>query len=154
MILKKIKVYHLFLLVASLILIIGLSELDSTFDINIHDTYFVVPSIYGTVILSLFYFLTGFIYWFTFEVLRKQLITSLTLIHSVILIGSFVCYWFVIFYSKLFLSNPTFQMFDDGSELINMTLVLELLLIAFLAIPIFIINLLIGLLRRTGNNKI
>ena len=154
MILKKIKNYHLFLLVASLILIIGLFEMDSTFDINIHDTYFVVPSIYGTTILSLFYFSMGFIYWFTVEVLKKELIKSLTVIHSGILIGSFAVYEIVIFYSKFFLSNLTFPLFDSGNQLINTVLIFELLLIAFLAIPAFIINLLIGLLRRTDNNKI
>ena len=151
---QKIKVYHLLWIVALLILIIGLIDPNNTLDINIHDTYFVILNLHVAIALFLFYFLNGLGYWSIQKILKKGLIKPLTIIHTTILIGSFVFYWLVIIYSKIFLSNSTFPLFDDGRDLINITLVLELLLILFLATPIFIINLLIGLLRRTDNNKI
>jgi len=151
---QKIKVYHLLWIVALLILIIGLIDPDNTLDINIHDTYFVILNLHVAIALFLFYFLNGLGYWSIQKILKKRLIKPLTIIHTTILIGSFVFYWLIIIYSKMFLSNSTFPLFDDGRDLINITLVLELLLILFLATPIFIINLLIGLLRRTNNNKI
>ena len=151
---QKIKVYHLLWIVALLILIIGLIDPNNTLDINIHDTYFVILNLHVAIALFLFYFLNGLGYWSIQKIFKKGLIKPLTIIHTTILIGSFVFYWLVIIYSKMFLSNSTFPLFDDGRDLINITLVLELLLILFLATPIFIINLLIGLLRRTDNNKI
>jgi len=151
---QKIKVYHLLWIVALLILIIGLIDPDNTLDINIHDTYFVIVNLHVAIALFLYYFLNGLGYWSIQKIFKKGLIKTFTIIHTTILIGSFVFYWLVIVYSKMFLSNSTFPLFDDGRDLINITLVLELLLILFLATPIFIINLLIGLLRRTDNNKI
>jgi heme/copper-type cytochrome/quinol oxidase subunit 1 len=151
MILKKTKAYHLFLIVSILILLIGMyrnTDPNSGLDINIHATYFVISNYDSTLVLFTTYFLTGLLYWLFEKLSQKQLVKPLTIIHTIILIGSFVLYWLVIIYSKIFLSNPTFPMFDNGSQLINATLVIDFLLILFLAVPIFIINLLIGLIRR------
>ena len=147
---KKIKVYHLFWIVTILILLIGLSEInnpDNTFDINIHDTYFIVPHFYATVVMFLFYFTLGLGYWLVQKVYKKQLVKSLTLIHSVILIGSFIFYWIILFYCKLLLTDPFAPL--TSNNLINITLALELLLIVFIGIPIYIVNLLIGLFRKS-----
>ncbi|KAF2509543.1 hypothetical protein EYY60_14300 [Flavobacterium zhairuonense] len=56
-------------------------------------------------------------------------------------------YWIIVIYEKLHLNNRTYEYFDD-SESINITLVIELLLILFIATSIYIINLLIGLFRK------
>ena len=149
-VLKKIKVYDLFWIVATLILLIGLSGInnpDNTFDINVHDTYFVIAHFYGAVLFSLFYFLNGLGYWLVLKVYKKHLITSLTTIHTVILIGSFIFYWLVILCSKLIISINPFPLFDNY-QLINITLTIEFLLSIFVAIPAFLINLLIGLFRK------
>ena len=151
MILKKIKIHHLFLIVSILILLIGMyrsTDPNSGLDINVHATYFVMSNYHCTIILFIVYFLTGLLYWLFEKLPQKQLVKPLTIIHTFILIGSFVVYWLVIIYCKVFLSNPSFPLFDNGSQLINITIVLEFLLIVFLAVPIFIINLLIGLIRK------
>lgn len=150
MILKKIKVYNLFWIVATLILLIGLSGInnpDNTFDINIHDTYFVIHHFYAAVVMFLFYFLNGLGYWLVQKVYKKHLITSLTIIHSVIFIGSFIIYWIVVLYSKLIISINPFPLFDNY-QLINATLTIEFVLSIFVAIPAFLISLLIGLFRK------
>ncbi|MBF4465294.1 hypothetical protein [Flavobacterium sp. LC2016-12] len=158
MILKKIKAHHLFLIVSILILLIGMcrsTDLNSGLDINIHSTYLVLSNYDCTLVLFTTYFLMGILYWLFEKLPQKQLIKPLTIIHTIILIGSFIIYWLIIFLDdKLFVIDPNFPLLNYKDEIINMTLVSEFLLIAFLAIPIFIINLLISLLRRTNNNKI
>lgn len=150
MTLKKIKVYHLFWLVALLILIIGLIDPDHTLDINVHDTYIVMANFHAAITLFLFYFLNGVGYWLIQKVFKKQLIRPLTIIHSIIVIGSFVVYWLIIFLNvTLFTSDPNFPLLSYDDQLINITLVLASLLIVFAAMPIFIVNLLIGFFRKS-----
>lgn len=145
---KNIKVYHLFWFVAVIRLLIGLFNPDGTIDINVHDTYFVIANIHVAIVLFLFYFLNGFGYWSAQKVLKKRLEKYLTLTHSVIVLGSFIFYWGVILYCKLFLSNPIFPLFDNSSFLINITLAYAFVLITFIAMPVFIVNLSIGLFRK------
>ncbi|MEG2102386.1 MAG: hypothetical protein RRY99_12840, partial [Flavobacterium sp.] len=75
-------------------------------------------------------------------------VKSLTILHSLIFIGSFVIYWLALIYSMIFLQKSEFPRFLSDYQLINSTLVLELLVITFIGIPIYIINLLIGLIRK------
>lgn len=158
MILKKIKAHHLFLIVSILTLLIGIyrsTDPNSILVINVHDTYYVISNYDCTLVLFITYFLTALLYLLFEKLPQKQLIKPLTIIHTIILIGSFIIYWLIIFLDdKLFVIDPNFPLLNYKDEIINMTLVSEFLLIAFLAIPIFIINLLISLLRRTNNNKI
>ncbi|RKR11754.1 hypothetical protein C8C82_3819 [Flavobacterium sp. 81] len=148
---EKIKVYDLFWITAILILIIGFilsTDPESTLDINIHATYFVIANYHLTILLFTSYFLMGLGYWLVQKLLKKQLVKPLTIIHSVILLGSFIIYWIAFFYGKLFLQNPEFPLFFDSRQLMNIILVDEVLLIMFVATPIYIINLLIGLFRK------
>ena len=150
--LKNIKAYNLFLITSIIILLIGFyrsNDPDSTLDLNVYDTYFVMSNYHCTIVLFSLYFLTGLLYWVFEKLPKKHLITPLTAIHTFILIGSFVFYWIIIFYSKQLKSDPNFPLLDYGNQLINITLVNEFLLIIFIAIPIFIINLLIGLVKRS-----
>lgn len=150
--LNKIKVYHIFWIVALLILIIGFiqdnDDPTANLDINIHDTYYVVRNFDSTIFLFICYFTMGFGYWLVQKVFKKQLVKSLTILHSLIFIGSFVIYWLALIYSMIFLQKSEFPTFLSDYQLINSTLVLELLVITFIGIPIYIINLLIGLIRK------
>lgn len=149
--LKNIKVYHLFWIVSVLIILVGLvldNYPNSILDINIHDTYFVISNYHASIILFLFYFLTGFGYWIIQKVLNKQLVKYLTIFHSVILIGSFFFYWIVVLIGKFNLNDRTYN-YSDDFELINIVLISELFLILFIATPIYIINLLIGIFRKS-----
>lgn len=146
-----IKIYHLFWFVAAIILLVGICNPDNTtVDINIHDTYFVIAHLHLAIVLSLFYFLNGFGYWLLQRVLKKPLKKYLTLIHSVIVLGSFIFYWLLVLYCKLFLSNSGFTLFYDRSQLINITLVNEFILIAFIALPIFIVNVLTAIFKKNN----
>lgn len=110
--LRKIKIYNLFWLVASIILLIGLIQdrfEDNTFDINIHDTYFVIAHFYVALFLSLGYYLIGLGYWIVQKVMKRELNKVLTIIHSIILNGSFLVYWLVIAYNRAFLKSSFFS---------------------------------------------
>jgi heme/copper-type cytochrome/quinol oxidase subunit 1 len=153
--LKEIKIYHCFWIISILIVIIGLiknlSSEDNVFDINIHDTYYVISNLDLTVFLSFLYFLNGFGYWIVQKKLKKNLIKSLTIIHSLILIGGFISYWLVLGYSKLFIKSP-FPLFDDY-VIINQTLVIIASLIVAIGIPIYSINLMIGIFKKRTANR-
>lgn len=145
MIAQKFKIHYLFWLVSLIILLIGLYDMDGTLDINIHDTYFVISRFDIAVILSIVYFIYGFGYWLVQEKFKKRLAKILTITHSVILIGSFITYWIVIYYTRLFATND-FPLFDNY-QTINITLVTSSIL-CIIALPIYIINLAIGIFRK------
>jgi heme/copper-type cytochrome/quinol oxidase subunit 1 len=148
--LKDIKIYHSFWIITILILIIGIyinnSTENSIFDLNIHDTYYVITNFDLSILLSFLYFINGFGYWFVEKKLNRKLIKSLTIIHSIIFIGGFITYWLVYLYVKMN-SNKSFPLFDDY-ETINETLVIIFILIVAIGIPIYIINLLIGIIFK------
>lgn len=144
MIAQKIKIHYLFWLVSLLILLIGLYDMDGTFDINIYDTYYIIPHLYGSVILCIIYFIYGFGYWLVQEIFKKRLAKILTIIHSVILTGSFLAYWIVIYYTRFVTNN--FPLFDHY-QTVNITLVVCTILY-LIALPIYIINLAIGVFRK------
>lgn len=147
---KSLKVYHYFWLTSLLILMIGVFTQhipNSILDINIHDIYFVVENFHLAILLAVFYFLSGSGYWFVEKILKKKVVNILTLIHCVILFGSFFCYWIVFLYSKL-IPLESYPLFDNY-ELINKTLLISFLLIVFIGLPIYLINLLIGIFRKS-----
>jgi heme/copper-type cytochrome/quinol oxidase subunit 1 len=151
--LRKIKVYNLFWSIALIMLIIGLIQTnneDTTFDINIHDTYFVIAHIYVALFLSLAYYLIGLGYWIVQKAMNRKLINVLTIIHSAMLNGGFLVYWLVIGYSKAFLYTP-FRLFDN-TQLINYTLLILTVLILLIGQPIYIINLIIGIFKKERKN--
>ena len=149
MIAKKIKTYHSFWIVSSIILIIGLYDMEGTLDINVHDIYFVIPHFDIAIILSIVYFIYGFGYWLVQEKLKKRLVRILTLLHSVFLIGSFIAYWIAIYYSRVTTTN--FPLLDHY-QTINITLVICTIL-CMIALPVYITNLAIGIFRRTSDSN-
>ena len=150
----KLKTYHYFWIVALIILVIGLKDFnnpDATADINIHDTYFVIHQFHFAVFIFSCYYLLGVGYWSVEKVLKKRLIKALTLIHTVILIGSFAIYWIVVFYANLFMQN-SFPLVDNN-EMINSVLLASFCAIIFIAQPIYIINILIGIFKKSSGRS-
>jgi len=143
---KKVRIYHYFWIVSISILIIGFSRSEETFDINIHDTYFVIASIHLAYLLSISYLLLGLGYWLVVKILKRNLIKILTIIHSAILLGSFIIYWIIIFFYQI-RPKREFPLFDDY-DVINQTLLISFILIVFVAQPIYMINLLVSIFKK------
>ena len=145
MISKKIKIHYFFWIISLIILLIGFYDMDGTLDIDVHDTYFVIAHFYVAIILSIVYFIYGFGYWLVQEKFKKRLVKFLTIIHSVILIGSFLTYWAVICYTQLFAANKSSSF--DNRQTINITLVICSIL-CLIALPIYMTNLAVGIFRK------
>ena len=149
---KQIKVYYLFYFVAVVVILVGLNDPDSTSDINIHDTYFVIPNLYFATLISAAYLFLGLGYWFFCKILKRNLLNFLTLIHSFILIGGFLLYWIIYFICQHGNPNPFQQI--RRAELMNMTLVINTILIVLVAQPIYVFNLLWSLKKKNRNSAI
>lgn len=135
----ELKAYHWFFLTAALILVIGTFHYfisnDTVTDINIHDTYYVIPVIYFTLAFALIYAVAASMYW----LLRNfRLVRALTLFHTVISIGALVLFWTLI---------PILRATDDLFVQRAETAEWILYFAAIFAQLLFIINITIGLTK-------
>ena len=80
---KLWKVEYLFLLSAASLFLIGLLSNVKTFEINLHDTYFVIAGSHFLYSLSMFSLVLALIY-FTFSKLSRPLNFTIGLVHFVI----------------------------------------------------------------------
>lgn len=105
----KRKPYTLFLFTSLLLFLIGFLKSDETFDINVHDTYFVIAQnqLYWLFSLLLFFF---FMIYFALEKTKFHWQKRLELIHVYgtifFSIGMFFSY-------ELVFKSPDFSLFDD-----------------------------------------
>lgn len=150
--LKYFKPYHLFFVVALLHLLIGIKSFydDTTLDINLHDTYYVISHFDVAIVLGFLYFLQGLGYLIVQKILKRKLVDWLTIVHTFIMIGSFIYYWSFTGYYR-FLAVNSNSLFDNSYQTINIILTILTLLIFLIALPAFIINLIIGAFRRIGS---
>ena len=146
--LKPIKVYHYFWIVSMVILVFGLfyNNPDVVFDINVGDTYYVIAYMHLAIALFVIYFSTGVGYWFVLKILKKPLIHYLTVIHFIIMFGWFLIYGSVVFYSNIIINTP-FPLYDKNL-LPNNALLLLSIILCFVAQPIYLVNLSIGIFRK------
>lgn len=105
----KRKPYLLLLLTSLLLFVIGFVKSDETFDINIHDTYFVIAQNQLYWLFSLFFFFFFMIY-FILEKLRFQWQRLLELIH---VYGTVFFTLGMFFPYELMFKSPELQLFDD-----------------------------------------
>ncbi|HYD92522.1 MAG TPA: cbb3-type cytochrome c oxidase subunit I, partial [Flavobacterium sp.] len=115
---RKAHIY--FYLTALLLLLIGLvnsllSE-DTYFDINVHDTYYVVNHFYAYALLANLYLLPGLLYWIC-HITKLKLIKWLTAAHTALSIGAIPVYYLLILYANL-TNNPD-NLIDNTSEIVN-----------------------------------
>lgn len=144
--LDKIKVYHYFWMIAIAILIIGLSRQSEMKYVNFGDTYISISNLHAGILFSICYVLLGLGYWFILGWLKKPMIKWMTILHTGILMLSFIIYWMVVFYTSLKTDNAIASLQHYG--LINTTLILELLLILFIAQPLYMVNFLVSVFRK------
>ncbi|WP_412477102.1 hypothetical protein [Flavobacterium sp. TBRC 19031] len=100
---------YLLLLTSLLLFVIGFVKSDETFDINIHDTYFVIAQNQLYWLFSLFFFFFFMIY-FILEKLRFQWQRLLELIH---VYGTVFFTLGMFFPYELMFKSPELQLFDD-----------------------------------------
>ncbi|WP_299116580.1 cbb3-type cytochrome c oxidase subunit I [uncultured Winogradskyella sp.] len=116
---------------------------DSALDINVHDTYFVIAHFHSVIVLFSFYGLIGIIY-FVFKVLKIQLKTLLTTIHTTVTVS--VVYIYLII--NYFLSDSIEKELIHGNIQSQNNLILFLSICVFAAQILFIFNLIIGSIKH------
>lgn len=142
----KLKTHIWFFITAVVILLSGIihhffSE-DTVFDLNIHDTYYVIPHIYLAVAFTLLYLLAGCIYW----TLRNfKLVRILTLVHTIISVGGVILFWTLL--PTLRATDTIFVRRAETAEWILYGLVL-------FTQQLFIINIVIGLTKGRKNQEL
>lgn len=136
----KLKTHSWFFITAILILIIGtfrhIADSDRFFDINIHDTYYVIDQMHIAVLLIVLYWIAGTIYW----VLRNfRLVRLITLIHITISVVGVVLFW-ILWPLLSYIDRINFSDYANAAAILIPAVVL-------IAQVLFIINCLTGLLR-------
>lgn len=97
------KPHHFFFLIIPLILAFSYYKPKNTFDINIGDTYFVIMNLHLGILLSVFYFILGLIY-FSLDKKGIQLNNWISYTHTILTIGGLILIWLLI---KRINYNPT-----------------------------------------------
>ena len=155
---NKFKVYHLFLILYLVFLIVFFLLRvtgPKNIDFSIGDTYYVI-SYFHLVTFTFFAFLIqGAGYYIVISILKKSLVKTLTVIHSIIFIGGIICCWLVTFLNFNFLLNENYVAYPGSRGRVDELILkanLQLGSIVFtiiIGLPIYCINLLIGVLKKT-----
>ena len=134
-----IKPFAIFWITAALILLDGffIQNPESVTDINIHDTYYVIAHGFLAEIFALIFFILGLGYWLFYKI-KRNLNPTLTLIHIIGTVGIAWLYRIVLGGLNIFKCN--------NLELTN-SFIIVAFSIVLLVQPIFLFNLLIGIIK-------
>jgi len=144
---KITQVPHIaFWIIIPILLLIPFLNFDKTFEINIHDTYYVFDIIYIAIILSIFLGFIGLGYWMIFKI-KMQLINWLTLVHVIVTISGFLAIIIINLYTPELIQ-------DDSSS--NFASFLGFRTISFYTISIliytqlfYLFNIIISLFKKS-----
>ena len=144
---KITQVPHIaFWIIIPILLLIPFLNFDKTFEINIHDTYYVFDIIYIAIILSIFSGFIGLGYWMIFKI-KMQLINWLTLVHVIVTISGFLAIIIINLYTPELIQ-------DDSSS--NFASFLGFRTISFYTISIliytqlfYLFNIIISLFKKS-----
>jgi heme/copper-type cytochrome/quinol oxidase subunit 1 len=145
---KKIieKPHLIFLILSPILFLVGSFSKKNTFDINIHDTYYVVEHGLVPIAISLFFVIIGFGYWLILK-FNGKLSKILSITHILLTIGGLLVIRILF---ELYREPKTESLLIDYNfnENLNMITLIISLIILFGQI-IYPINLFIGLMKRS-----
>lgn len=146
---KSLKSYHLLWIFALISIIISFFEYfllkESTIDINVHDTYFVIAHFHITYLIFTVLFILGFLYYLFYRI-ELKLIRALTRIHVFITCFSLPVYYIGNIFNSIKTKNNVPPLFDDISY--TNIFISILILVVIIAQLLFILNLLFSLIRH------
>ena len=134
------KIHYIFWLSIPIIILIGILNLGKTFDVNIHDTYYIIDFRFITHLISLVFLIIGFGYWIL-QKTNRRISRRLLKIHVIITFGGLLIIWILsLFY------QDTFQdlMFYNYLSLI----IYLIILITVLGQLLFLFNIFRGLIKN------
>ena len=138
--------YPIFLVSIPLVLVIGLLSGDTTWDVNIHDTYYVIAYTIITWLIAIILGIFGLGYWLMHR-LNRDLSKGLNILHLGLIYGGALILWIL---SQSFRSDFMEYKFNDNLSLAVM-LVLILIILGQLVFPI---NLIYALTRKRKRDKL
>lgn len=144
---KKIKLHYYFWLVSGCFIISTLftqTDSNSTIDINLHDTYYVIHHSVILLFFATFYGLIGFIY-FIFFLRRIRLFTIVTKIHSTVTLGLLPTYFIGLLVLEM-KNDSEFPLFDDNLGFQWFVFILSLFFV--FAQILFILNIIFNLIKQ------
>lgn len=144
---KKIseKPHLIFLILSPILFLVGYFNTKSTFDINIHDTYYVVENGLVPIGISVYFGIIGFGYWLILK-FNGKLSKVLSIAHILVTIGGLLA--IRILFELYREPKPEFLLSDyNFNEKLNMVILIISLVVIFGQI-IYPINLFIGLMKR------
>ena len=139
---KKLK-NHFLLLIASLILLfLGFLFNEETFDINVHDTYYIISSnhFYWLISILLFFFFSIYLLFDKAEINFGQHFSK---IH---IFGTLISVLGLLFPYSLIFSKAEFSL-NENLQYINLCMIISILVFLMLQI-LFIINIFVILTKR------
>ncbi|WP_405208233.1 hypothetical protein [Aquimarina sp. LLG6339-5] len=143
------KPYLLFWGIIPLLLLLSYYEADQTLDINIHDTYYVFSQQQLMILVSIFFGLTGFIYWLL-ERFNFKTVTLLNLLHLIFTIGLILINSIQELLADYFLGKSYYT----NSHVPNTSIWLFILIISIGQI-IFVVNIFLAILKgRSYTTKV
>lgn len=134
--------------IACLILLFFNSYPDSTFDINVHDTYYIVPHQYAYILPAILYFIIGLPYLLP-VILKKKLLVWPTHLH---VWGSILFFLYVVslIYTMAFSSLPQLYYTNSAFDSVSDGLLLISFLIIFVLIQLLaLINCIVALIKKS-----
>jgi cytochrome c oxidase subunit 1 len=138
----KIRTYYLLLIASLILLILGFLVGEETFDINIHDIYFVIANCHLYWLFSSLLFII-FIFYFLLDIAKIKLNKIISKIH---IFGTIISITSLLFPYTHFSSPKEFSTFDSF-EYINIVLTISFLILLFLQL-LFIINIFVTLIKK------
>jgi heme/copper-type cytochrome/quinol oxidase subunit 1 len=138
----KIKEYFLLFNSSLILLIIGFLVGEETFDINVHDTYYVIANCHLYWLFSSLLFII-FIFYFLLNIIKIELNKIISKIH---IFGTIISIILLIFPYFIFDKTKDFPLYDSF-EYINTVLILSFLVLLFLQL-LFLINIVLSIIKK------
>ena len=140
----------IFFLLIPVILLMGIMSGDTTLEINIHDTYFVIAHFHVAVLISILFGIIGVGYWLMKKSNRK-LSKWLNWTHIVLTIGGLIAIFRIPYLSLGSDTQSQFPHFDE-LEKKNSILTSIILIITFGQL-MYLINLIIGIFIKNKTDS-
>lgn len=138
------KPYLIFLLSIPLLLIAGFLKGDSTFDLNIYDTYFVIAKTYLAWLIAMIFGVIGLVYLLIVKSNRK-LSKWLTGIHIVLTFGGFLL---TLVLAQFYKEDNLLSNYND-----NLTATITLIILIIILVQIiFPINIIYAFVKKKTSN--
>jgi heme/copper-type cytochrome/quinol oxidase subunit 1 len=137
---KKYKPYLIFWISIPIVMLLCILSENEVADISVHDTYVVISDFHLAYLISILFGIIGFGYWMMMK-LNRRLSKWLTLIHLCLTLGGVIAIWV----TNEIVTHRTLN--SNGLSTLNVVIT-ALVLATILGQLFFLINLVIGLIRK------